>query len=107
MDRKRLIERFSVVGLSTIAVIAALMILLFDGRDPGNGERAAGRSFQQAVCGLGIGAALRPDWGFASYDPRVDAHDETSLWPVPGGYDYSPDRGMMGDDARDAGGGQP
>ena len=103
MDRERLIEQIAVIASSALLVIAALTILLIDGRDRGNGERA--RAFQRAVCGLGIGSALRPDWGFASYDPRIDADDETRLWPVPGGYDYSPDRGMMGDDARITGNG--
>lgn len=74
-----------------------MMILLFDRFGRGEEENVAGRTFQHTVCGLGIGSALRPDWGFATYDPRVDSADETSLWPVPGGYSYSPEKGMMGE----------
>jgi hypothetical protein len=77
----------------------ALSIIIFDRPLNESKNRNAGRAFQRSVCGLGIGSALRPDWGFAGYDPRVDAVDETRLWPVPGGYSYSPERGMMGDDS--------
>ncbi len=90
-------KRITVIATVTIALIAVTMILLFDRVGRGKEENVAGRMFQRTVCGLGIGSALRPDWGFATYDPRVDAADETSLWPVPGGYSYSPEKGMMGD----------
>jgi len=92
-------------GKSTVTIAAAVLlivamsIIIFDRPLKERGNRNVGRAFQRSVCGLGIGSALRPDWGFAGYDPRVDAVDEPRLWPVPGGYGYSPERGMMGDDS--------
>ncbi len=52
------------------------------------------RAFQQYACGFGLGASVNPKWGFLSFDPRVDSVDETGLFPVPGGYSYSPDGGL-------------
>jgi len=52
------------------------------------------RAFQQYVCGFGLGASVNPGWGFLNFDPRVDSVDETGLFPVPGGYSYSPDCGL-------------
>lgn len=49
---------------------------------------------QQFLGGLGLGSAIIPEWGFLNYDPRIDFVDETSLWPIPGGYSYSPERGF-------------
>jgi hypothetical protein len=88
-----------VMTAAALLLTVALLIIIFDRPLKESRNRNAGRAFQRSVCGLGIGSALRPDWGFAGYDPRVDAVDETRLWPVPGGYSYSPERGMMGDDS--------
>ena len=52
------------------------------------------KAFQQYVCGFGLGASVSPGWGFLSFDPRIDSVDETGLFPVPGGYRYSPDSGL-------------
>src|SRR5512134_352906 len=94
--------RSVVTTAAVLLLIVALSITIFDQPRKENRNREVGRTFQRSVCGLGIGSTLRPDWGFAGYDPRVDAVDETRLWPVPGGYSYSPERGMMGDDNVDA-----
>ena len=88
-----------VMTAAVLLLAAALSIIIFDRPLHESGNRNAGRAFQRSVCGFGIGSVLRPDWGFAGYDPRVDAVDETRLWPVPGGYSYSPERGMMGEDS--------
>lgn len=55
-------------------------------------EAEKARAFQRYLSGFGLGATINPAWGFFNYDPRVDHVDETELWPVPGGYSYSPDR---------------
>lgn len=52
------------------------------------------RKFQQLACGFGLGASVNPKWGFMNFDLRIDTIDETVLFPVPGGYSYSPDTGM-------------
>jgi hypothetical protein len=90
-----------VTTAAVLLLIVALSVIILDRPLAEHRNREIGRAFQRSVCGLGIGSALRPDWGFAGYDPRVDAVDETRLWPVPGGYSYSPERGMMGDDSLD------
>ena len=59
------------------------------------------KSFQRYVCGFGLGASVNPKWGFLSFDPRVDSIDETGLFPVPGNYSYSPDRGLSVGDIKE------
>ena len=59
------------------------------------------KAFQSYVCGLGLGAAVNPAWGFINYDARIDSVDETQLWPIPGGYSYSPDRGLSVSDFKE------
>lgn len=59
------------------------------------------KGFQQYVHGFGLGATINPAWGFIAYDPRIDHVDETSLWPIPGGYSYSPDRGLSVSDFKE------
>ena len=91
--------KLAVTGTAMLLLIVAMSIIIVERplKECKNGN--AGKAFQRFVCGLGIGSAIRPDWGFSDYDPRVDAVDETRLWPVPGGYSYSPERGMMGADS--------
>ena len=48
------------------------------------------RVFQHAVGGLGMGAAATPAWNILHYDPRLQAVDDSNLWPIPGSYPYSP-----------------
>ncbi len=98
MSGRRLDGIFVITTTAVLAVIAGA-VLLFGGTGRGPAYERAGRAFQRTVCGLGIGSSLRADWGFANYDPRVDDADESGLWPVPGGYSYSPEQGMMGDNA--------
>ncbi|MEK6673767.1 MAG: hypothetical protein AABY42_09895 [Nitrospirota bacterium] len=64
-------------------------------------EAEKARSFQRYLSGFGLGATINPAWGFFNYDPRVDHVDETQLWPVPGGYSYSPDRGVSVSDIKE------
>ncbi len=46
--------------------------------------------FQRTVGGLGMGAASTPAWNLLHYDPRLQPVDDSNLWPVAGGYPYSP-----------------
>lgn len=59
------------------------------------------RTFQRYAGGIGLGASVSPKWGFLSFDPRVDSIDETGLFPVPGGYSYSPETGMAVSDIKE------
>ncbi len=51
--------------------------------------------FQQAIGGVGLGSVTVPAWNFSDYDPRLQDLSEDVLYPIPGGYSYSPDRMAM------------
>lgn len=48
--------------------------------------------FQRMVGGVGMGAISTPIWNFINFDPRIQPIDDSTLWPIPGGYSYGPDR---------------
>jgi hypothetical protein len=48
--------------------------------------------FQRMVGGVGMGAISVPIWNFINFDPRIQSIDDSTLWPIPGGYSYGPDR---------------
>ncbi len=87
----------------TIIVLLAssLLIILNEWHSWKNYESVEMKAFQRYVCGLGLGASINPAWGFINYDARVDHVDETQLWPIPGGYSYSPDRGLSVSDFKE------
>lgn len=37
-----------------------------------------------------MGAVAAPVWSVIDFDPRLQPVDESKLWPLPGGYSYSP-----------------
>jgi len=49
-------------------------------------------AFQRMVGGVGMGAISTPIWNFINFDPRIQPVDDSTLWPIPGGYSYGPDR---------------
>jgi len=49
-------------------------------------------AFQRMVGGVGMGAISTPIWNFINFDPRIQSTDDSTLWPIPGGYSYGPDR---------------
>ena len=49
-------------------------------------------TFQRMVGGVGMGAISTPIWSFINFDPRIQSIDDSTLWPIPGGYSYGPDR---------------
>lgn len=49
-------------------------------------------TFQRMVGGVGMGAISTPIWNFINFDPRIQSTDDSTLWPIPGGYSYGPDR---------------
>lgn len=51
--------------------------------------------FQQLIGGLGLGAVTVPAWNFSDYDPRLQSGPVDTLYPIPAGYSYSPDRLAM------------
>ena len=50
---------------------------------------------QRLVGGIGMGSVKVPTWNFHDYDPRLQPVAKDTLYPVPGGYGYSPDRISM------------
>jgi len=77
---------------ATIAVACMVVLLLaFEaGYQSTSPDAAEMRLFQRAIGALGMGAAATPSWNVLHYDPRLQAVDDSNLWPVPGGYPYSP-----------------
>lgn len=51
--------------------------------------------FQQSIGGLGLGSVTVPAWNFSDYDPRIQEWGDDTLYPIPGGYSFSPDRLAM------------
>lgn len=86
-------ERHKVLVFITLSLFFTLALLLIDRRKDFI-EESSKRQIQRFLAGIGLGAVIRPEWGFLNYDPRIDFVDETSLWPIPGGYSYSPERGF-------------
>lgn len=87
-------RRLAFLSASIAVLLSVSAVLLAAEVRYRRSENEAVRHFQGLVCGLGLGAAVSPDWGFLSYDPRIDPVDETNLWPVPAGYSYAPERGL-------------
>src|SRR4030043_506635 len=42
--------------------------------------------------GSADGPHSTPIWNFINFDPRIQPVDDSTLWPIPGGYSYGPDR---------------
>ncbi len=82
---------FIFVLVTVAAACAAILLLMLEGRgrNPAS-DRDAMRLFQRAVGGLGMGAAAAPAWNVLHFDPRIQAVDDSNLWPIPGSYPYSP-----------------
>ncbi|HHN64209.1 MAG TPA: hypothetical protein ENK09_02460 [Nitrospirae bacterium] len=78
----------ALIVLNTLAVLV-LALDSITGRDY---SRVA--EFQRLTAGFGLGASVNPRWGFNTFDPRIDIVEETNLYPIAGGYIYSPSRGL-------------
>lgn len=86
-----MVKSRSLVFIISSLITATLVMMVFD-LPVFKKEDSKAREFQNQLGGLGLGAVISPEWGFLNYDPRIDFVDETSLWPIPGGYSYSPER---------------
>jgi hypothetical protein len=82
--------------LTAIVVLNIIAVLLLLHNSVAVSEKPAEKAikFQSLVGGFGLGASVNPRWGFNNFDPRVERIEETNLYPIPGGYIYSPDRGL-------------
>lgn len=94
-------ERYKVIALVVIfLMVGSFLLLSLDSIDRFR-EKDPKIQLQRFLSGLGLGAVISPEWGFLNYDPRIDFVDETSQWPIPGGYSYSPERGFSVADMRE------
>ena len=73
---------------------ATLGLLVYTALEPRlepSDRRRDGEEFQRLVGGLGMGSTAMPYWDFSAFDPRLEPDCTCSLWPVPGGFLYSPE----------------
>jgi hypothetical protein len=79
-----------------ISLAAIILIVLYQD----NSNRSAvlengSESLQTALGGMGMGAVCFPAWNFGDFDPRLQPSGYDQMFPIPGGYSYSPDRLTM------------
>lgn len=83
-----------IIILVCILSVLSLALTVYEWQAGSNDGHEKAGVFQKIACGFGMGLSVNPKWGFVTFDPRIDNVDETVLFPVPGGYSYSPDMGM-------------
>jgi hypothetical protein len=88
MSRKILFYLFFLMILIALTVLA----IAYDQYSWKRIEADQMVTFQRMVGGVGMGAISVPIWNFINFDPRIQPIDDSTLWPIPGGYSYSPDR---------------
>jgi len=76
-------------------VATVVIVLSLENGNKQTAKQAARQSFQTALGGVGMGATTVPAWNFGDYDPRLQPGAYDRLYPIPGGYSYSPDRLTM------------
>jgi hypothetical protein len=82
-------SKILLVSIALACMIVGLL-LFGDGRQEFSSDTEQMRLFQRSMGGLGMGAASTPAWNVLHYDPRLQSVDDSNLFPVPGGYPYSP-----------------
>jgi hypothetical protein len=81
--------KLSIVTVAA-ACLAVLLFTLDSKKDFNSTDTSEMRLFQRSVGGLGMGSAATPAWNLLHYDPRLQSVDDSNMWPVAGGYPYSP-----------------
>jgi hypothetical protein len=89
-----------VQALLFLGVLAGLLLVVFtvilnDNQGVSDDGNIKMMHFQQMIGGVGLGAVIVPAWNFCDYDPRLQPDPIDILYPIPGGYAYSPDRLAM------------
>lgn len=72
-----------------------LLVIWQDSHNGSNNHRQESYLFQRAIGGIGLGAVTTPAWNFNDYDPRLEQMADDSIYPLPGGYSFTPDRLVM------------
>ena len=79
-----------------LAIAGVIVLLVFQHDCRSRPGRDSALCWQRRIGGIGMGSVLTPAWNFRDYDPRLQPVAKDTLYPVPGGYGYSPDRlGMV------------
>ena len=73
-------------------VVFCVLVLALDSHMWTRVSRKSIRTFQAMAGGLGMGAIAAPVWNIINFDPRLSAVDDSTLWPIAGGYPFGPDR---------------
>ncbi len=82
-------------------VLAVGTVLLYEHGSRGTEKQETQAAFQLALGGVGMGAITVPAWNFGDFDPRIQPGGYDRIYPIPGGYSYSPDRLTMVSSFRD------
>jgi|Deesub1362A_J573_1020465.scaffolds.fasta_scaffold10257_2 hypothetical protein len=80
--------------LTVVIVLNILVVFLLFLESISKHDYSRVVEFQKLSSGFGLGASVNPRWGFNIFDPRIERVEETNLYPIAGGYVYSPSRGM-------------
>jgi hypothetical protein len=79
-----------------ISLVAVVLVVLYQDNITRNTlQQDDSFSFQDAIGGVGMGAITVPSWNFSDFDPRLQTDGYDRIYPIPGGYSYSPDRLTM------------
>ena len=70
---------------------AAFSFTVMEGIHEPKERRSAAVAFASMTGGLGMGASRALYWDFSTFDPRLEPDCTCSLWPVPGGFLFSPE----------------
>ena len=82
-------------GILTGLLFVVFVVIRHDSQKIPDDGNVGMLAFQQMIGGVGLGAVLVPAWNFCDYDPRLQPNPTDILYPIPGGYAYSPDRLAM------------
>ena len=80
------------ITLVFFLVGACVLVLFVDSLMWKHVSEAPMKRFQHLAGGLGMGAIAAPVWNVINFDPRLSAVDDSTLWPIAGGYPFGPDR---------------
>ncbi|RUM46343.1 MAG: hypothetical protein DSY80_02335 [Desulfocapsa sp.] len=78
-----------------VFLVTIVLIVLFLEIHKQTDKQEIRETFQSAIGGIGTGATTVPAWNFGDYDLRMQPGGYDRIYPIPGGYSYSPDRLTM------------
>lgn len=83
------------IALALSLLLTVTTILYQESGDRITKMQSAREDFQSSLGGMGMGAVTVPAWNFGDFDPRLQPSGYDRVYPIPGGYSYSPDRLSM------------